>query len=247
MDPFMTNQFFLSNCECVLNMAFGYIFKPLLWILLWLTSFSPSTSIAFLVLPNQPGCSSDKPCTVAELSPDQQSGRRSESIDELIDTNPKFWLDLQEYLSALICLSADEICQPFSWGGNFYVDSGIHFTELWFKTSMYKLHSNCEWKLYFNLSLWKNRDPHFLNLQDSTHPPCVYQVYTHAKETWMEGGGGRGPSERRLERQHFTRWVKNTNMKECISSLLNLWKTCVFIAGFRIRIDFMRIRIQHFF
>jgi hypothetical protein len=57
-----------------------------------------------------------------------------ETIGELIDTNPKcqlfFKIDLQECLAALICLSADEICQPFSWGGNFYVDSGIHFTEL---------------------------------------------------------------------------------------------------------------------
>jgi hypothetical protein len=57
-----------------------------------------------------------------------------ETIDELIDTNPKcrlfFKIDLQEYLAALFCLSADEICQPFSWDGNFYVDSGIHFTEL---------------------------------------------------------------------------------------------------------------------
>jgi hypothetical protein len=35
-----------------------------------------------------------------------------------------FKIDLQEYFAVLICLSADEICQPFSWGGNFYVDSG---------------------------------------------------------------------------------------------------------------------------
>ncbi len=52
----------------------------------------------------------------------------AETIDELIDTNPKcrlfFKIDLQEYFAALICLSADEFCQPFSWGGNFYVDSG---------------------------------------------------------------------------------------------------------------------------
>jgi hypothetical protein len=41
-----------------------------------------------------------------------------------------FTIDLQQYLAALICLSADEICQPFSWGGSFYVNSGIHFTEL---------------------------------------------------------------------------------------------------------------------
>ncbi len=35
-----------------------------------------------------------------------------------------------------------------------------------------------------------------------------------------------GQSERRLERQQFTSWVKNTNMRECISSLKNLWNTC---------------------
>jgi hypothetical protein len=69
-----------------------------------------------------------------------------------------------------------------------------------------------------------NRNPHFLNLQDSTHPLGIYHVYTHEKQTGMEGG--RRPTERRLERQQFTRWVKNTNMRECISSLLNLLKTC---------------------
>jgi hypothetical protein len=51
-----------------------------------------------------------------------------ETIDELIDTNPNcrlfFTIDLQEYFAALICLSADKFCQQFSWGGNFYVDSG---------------------------------------------------------------------------------------------------------------------------
>jgi hypothetical protein len=52
---------------------------------------------------------------------------KAETIDELIDTNPKcrlfFKIDPQEYFALLICLSADEICQLFSWGGNFYVDS----------------------------------------------------------------------------------------------------------------------------
>ncbi len=57
----------------------------------------------------------------------------SETIDELIDTNPKcrlfFKIDLQEYFVALICLSADKFCQPFSCGGNFYVDSGSWVTS----------------------------------------------------------------------------------------------------------------------
>jgi hypothetical protein len=47
----------------------------------------------------------------------------AETIDELIDTNHKcrlfFKIDLQEYFAVLICLSADEICQPFSWGVTF--------------------------------------------------------------------------------------------------------------------------------
>ncbi len=105
-----------------------------------------------------------------------------------------FKIDLQEHLAALICLSAEEICQPFSWGGNFYVDSGIHFTESWFKTSMYKLHTKIMNRSYILICPYlENRDPHFLNLQDSTHPPCIYHVlyiYTHAKQTGMEGGGG---------------------------------------------------------
>jgi hypothetical protein len=41
----------------------------------------------------------------------QLAGRAAETIDELIDTNPKcrlfFKIDLQEYFAALICLSAD--------------------------------------------------------------------------------------------------------------------------------------------
>ncbi len=145
-----------------------------------------------------------------------------ETIDELIDTNPKCRLfstiDLEEYLAALICLSADEICQPFSWGGNFYVDSGIHLTELWFKTSMSKLHSKIGNGSYILIC------PYWENLQDSTPPPlylpCIYACKAD------RNGGGRGPSERRLERQQFTKWVKNTNMRECISSLWNLLKTC---------------------
>jgi hypothetical protein len=57
----------------------------------------------------------------------------SKTINELIDTNPKchlfFKIDLQEHFAALIFLSADEFCQPFSWGGNFYVDSGTWVTS----------------------------------------------------------------------------------------------------------------------
>ena len=63
---------------------------------------------------------------LAMLHPESNySSPTTETIDELIDTNPKcrlfFKIDLQEYFAALICLSADEFCQPFSWGGNFYV------------------------------------------------------------------------------------------------------------------------------
>jgi hypothetical protein len=62
-----------------------------------------------------------------------REGGIPETIDELIDTNPKCRLfikiDQHEYFAVLICLSADEICQPFSWGGNFYVDSGSWVTS----------------------------------------------------------------------------------------------------------------------
>ncbi len=65
--------------------------------------------------------------------PSPRNGYLAETIDELIDTNPKcrlfFKIDLQEFFAALICLSADEFCQPFSWGGNFYVDSGSWATS----------------------------------------------------------------------------------------------------------------------
>jgi hypothetical protein len=133
------------------------------------------------------------------------------TIDELIDTNPKcrlfFKIDLQEYFAVLICLSADEIRQPFSWGGNFYVDSGS-----WVTTSPGKNFQQCGTlcqeseihmiTLYFKTVLASvfNRNPHFLNLQDS-HPLCIYHVYTHAKQTGIEGR--RGLSERRLERQQY--------------------------------------------
>jgi hypothetical protein len=35
-----------------------------------------------------------------------------------------FKIDLEENFSALSCLPADKLCQLFSWGGNFSVDSG---------------------------------------------------------------------------------------------------------------------------
>jgi hypothetical protein len=85
---------------------------------------------------NKPAMLQQKFTVQVTTLPDCDDITRFDGIDELIDTNPKcrlfFNIDLQEYLAALICLSADEICQPFSWGwgGNFYVDSGIHFTEL---------------------------------------------------------------------------------------------------------------------
>jgi hypothetical protein len=51
---------------------------------------------------------------------------KAETIDELIDTNPKcrlfFKIDLQEYFAALICLSADEFCQPY-----YGIWSTVHF------------------------------------------------------------------------------------------------------------------------
>jgi len=54
--------------------------------------------------------------------------RPPKTINQLIDTNPIcrlfFKIDLQEYFAVSICLSTDEFCQPFSWGGNFYLDSG---------------------------------------------------------------------------------------------------------------------------
>jgi hypothetical protein len=139
------------------------------------------------------------------------------------------------YHLPLICLSAHKICQPFSWGGNFYVDSGSWVTSSEVQTrfsTVWDIVSG-KWNTYDDIVFWiangsyilicpywENRNPHFLNLQDSTHPlvfTMYSTVYTHAKQTGMEGG--RGPSERRLERQQFTRWVKNTNMRECISSL----------------------------
>jgi len=40
-----------------------------------------------------------------------------------------FKIDLQEYFPAFICLSAYKFYQPFSWGGNFYVDSGSCLTS----------------------------------------------------------------------------------------------------------------------
>ncbi len=73
--------------------------------------------------------------------------------NELIDTNHKcrlfFEIYLQENFPALICLAADEFCQPFSLGGNLYVDSGS-----WFKTNVYKLRSKIANGSYILLSLY---------------------------------------------------------------------------------------------
>jgi hypothetical protein len=51
---------------------------------------------------------------------------------------------------------------------------------------------------------------------------CVYCKLIHTGKA----GGGRDEPERRLEEQQFTPWVENTNMADCISSLLTLINTC---------------------
>jgi hypothetical protein len=77
----------------------------------------------------------------------------SETIDELIDTNPKcrlfFTIDLQENLAALICLSADEFCQPFAWGGNFYVDSGSWITSSQVQARFFSIVGHCVRKVKY--------------------------------------------------------------------------------------------------
>jgi hypothetical protein len=76
-----------------------------------------------------------------------------ETIDELIDTNPKcrlfFKIDLQEYFAALICLSADEFCQQFSWGGNFYVDSGSWVTSSQVQAKFFSSVGHCVRKVKY--------------------------------------------------------------------------------------------------
>jgi hypothetical protein len=60
---------------------------------------------------------------------------------------------------------------------------------------MYKLHSKIANGSYILICPYgENRDPHFLNLQDSTLPPCIYHVYTHAKQ--RNGGGERSIREK---------------------------------------------------
>ncbi len=134
----------------------------------------------------------------------------------LIDTNPKcrlfFKIDLQEYYPALICLSADEFCQSFSLGGNFYVDSGS-----WFRKNMYKLQSNIVNGSYILNSLYReNKNPHFSNLQDSTHHPCIYHVYSYIR--WCEADRNEG-GERSIREKVERGTNKNTNKCESISSL----------------------------
>ncbi len=79
--------------------------------------------------------------------------RLPETIDELIDTNPNcrlfFTVDLQEYFAALICLSADEFCQPFSWGGNFYVDSGSWVTSSQVQARFFSSMGHCVRKVKY--------------------------------------------------------------------------------------------------
>ncbi len=55
----------------------------------------------------------------------------------------------------------------------------------------------------------------------TTH--CPYILYVYFWEGW-------GRSERRLEGQQFTRGVENTNMTDCISSLLTLSRSRSFQA-----------------
>jgi hypothetical protein len=59
------------------------------------------------------------------------------------------------------------------------------------------------------------------------YPPLhtVLRVYCKLIPTG-KAGGGRDEPERRLEEQQFTPWVENTNMADCISSLLTLINTC---------------------
>jgi hypothetical protein len=76
-----------------------------------------------------------------------------ETIDELIDTNPKcrlfFKIDLQEYFAALIYLSANDFCQPFSLGGNFYVDSGSWVTSSQVQTRFFSSVGHCVRKVKY--------------------------------------------------------------------------------------------------
>jgi hypothetical protein len=83
----------------------------------------------------------------------KQNTADPETIDELIDTNPKcllfFKIDLQEYFAVLICLSADKICQPFSWGGNFYVDSGSWVTSSQVQARIFSSVGHCVRKVKY--------------------------------------------------------------------------------------------------